>query len=231
MDIQLHYTKTGSGFPLLLLHGNGEDSSYFEHQIPVFSRSFTVYAIDTRGHGQSPMGTAPFTLSRFADDLQEFMDEQDLPQADILGFSDGGNIALIFALRYPERVRRLVLNAANLFPEGMEPWLLEDLVREHRALAHAETPEEIHQKQLLELMLREPHIDPAELSALTCPTLVIAGNQDMILESHTRLIADSIPGAHLAIIPGPHDCAYRNPADFNAAVERFFEKTSQEEPL
>ena len=230
MDISLHYTKSGSGFPLLLLHGNGEDSTYFEHQIPVFSKQFTVYAIDTRGHGRSPMGTAPFTLSQFADDLLSFMDEHGLKQADLLGFSDGGNIALIFALRYPERVRRLVLNAANLYPEGMEPWLLEDLTREHHALAHAKAPEDVHQKQLLELMLREPHIAPAELSALTCPTLVIAGDQDLILDAHTHLIANSIPGARLAIIPGPHDCAYRNPADFNAAVERFFEET-QEEPL
>ena len=225
MDIQLHTVCAGDGAPLLLLHGNGEDSSYFEHQIPAFSNEFFVCAVDTRGHGGSPMGTAPFTLSQFADDLFDFMNENGIGQADLLGFSDGGNIALIFALRYPHRVRRLVLNAANLFPEGMEPWLLEDLVREHRALAHAETPEEIHQKQLLELMLREPHIDPAKLSALTCPTLVIAGDQDMILESHTRLIADSIPGAKLAIIPGPHDCAFRNPAVFNEAVLTFFKET------
>ena len=225
MDIQLHFTQTGSGFPLLLLHGNGEDCTYFTHQIPALSPSFTVYAIDTRGHGRSPKGTAPFTLSQFADDLLSFMDQQGLEQADLLGFSDGGNIALIFALRYPHRVRRLVLNAANLFPEGMEPWLLEDLVREHRALARPETPEELHQKQLLELMLREPQIDPAELSALTCPALVIAGDQDMILESHTRLIANSVPGAMLSIIPGPHDCAFRNPAAFNEAVLTFFKET------
>jgi len=231
MDIQLHFTKIGSGSPLLLLHGNGEDSTYFEHQIPAFSPNFTVYAIDTRGHGHSPKGTAPFTLSQFADDLRNFMNEQGLEQADILGFSDGGNIALLFALRYPNQVRRLVLNAANLFPEGMEPWLLEDLMREHRALAHENTAETIHQRQLLELMLREPHIDPAELSTLTCPTLVIAGDQDMILESHTRLIAESIPAARLSIIPGPHDCAFRNPTAFNTAVQQFFDETSQEESL
>lgn len=101
MDIQLHFTKTGSGPPLLLLHGNGEDSSYFVHQLPVFSRDFTVYAVDTRGHGKSPRGSAPFTLSQFADDLLDFLDQQGLPQADILGFSDGGNIALLFACAIP----------------------------------------------------------------------------------------------------------------------------------
>ena len=186
MDIQLHYTKTGSGFPLILLHGNGEDSTYFEHQIPVFSRDFTVCAIDTRGHGRSPKGTTPFTLSQFADDLRDFMAEQGLEQADILGFSDGGNIALIFALRYPERVRRLVLNAANLFPEGMEPWLLEDLVREHRTLAHAETPEELHQKQLLELMHLIPNLQQIlHLDHLQINHLMILENLLFLL--HLRL--------------------------------------------
>jgi len=224
MDIQLHYTKTGSGFPLLLLHGNGEDSSYFEHQIPVFSQQFTVYAIDTRGHGKSPMGSAPFTLSQFADDLLAFMDKHDLPQADILGFSDGGNIALIFALRYPERVRRLVLNAANLHPTGIKERYLAEMQRE-RETVDTSTAKGRYQAQLLDLMLLEPNLTSKELRALTCPTLVIAGRYDVIVENHTRLMALAIPGAKLAIIPGEHDCAYRNPTDFNEAVLTFFKET------
>ena len=120
MDIELFYTKAGSGPPLLLLHGNGEDGTYFVHQVKEFFRDFTVYTIDTRGHGRSPRGTAPFTISQFADDLLAFMDEQGLKQADILGFSDGGNIALTFALRHPDRVRRLILNGANMNPRGVK---------------------------------------------------------------------------------------------------------------
>ena len=83
MDIELFYTKAGSGPPLLLLHGNGEDGTYFVHQVKEFFRDFTVYTIDTRGHGRSPRGTAPFTISQFADDLLAFMDQQGLAQADI----------------------------------------------------------------------------------------------------------------------------------------------------
>lgn len=226
MDIQLYCTKCGSGPALLLLHGNGEDSSYFTHQVQEFSRDFTVYAIDTRGHGRSPKGTAPFTLSQFADDLAAFMDAQDLETADILGFSDGGNIALLFALRYPNRVRRLVANAANLFPEGMESWVLEEIMQAHRRLAHADTPQLLHEKQLLELMLREPHIDPAELGKLTAPVLVIAGDRDMIRADHTRLIAQSLPDSRLVILPGDHFLAAATPAAFNAAVRTFFTETA-----
>ena len=64
MDIELFCTKQGSGPSLLLLHGNGEDGTYFVHQIAEFSKDFTVYAIDTRGHGRSPLGTAPQTVSK-----------------------------------------------------------------------------------------------------------------------------------------------------------------------
>ena len=226
MDIQLHFTKTGSGFPLILLHGNGEDSTYFEHQIPVFAQTFTVYAVDTRGHGKSPKGSAPFTLSQFADDLANFMEEQGLEQADILGFSDGGNIALLFALRYPQRVRRLVLNAANLHPKGIKSRYLAEMERE-RAAVDTSTSAGRHQAQLLDLMLLEPNLTSKDLHAITCPTLVIAGRYDVIVENHTRLIALAIPGASLAIIPGEHDCAFHNPAAFNEAVLTFFKETEE----
>lgn len=229
MDIQLHTTCAGEGPALLLLHGNGEDSTYFEHQISEFSRDFCVCAIDTRGHGGTPMGIAPFTLSQFADDLFDFMNENEIDRADILGFSDGGNIALLFALRHPERVRRLVLNSANLFPEGLCSWLHESFLQSYEEVCSSEEPDAPYKAALLELMINEPHIDPEELSALTMPTLVIAGDQDIVDFEHTLLIAASIPGARLAIVPGGHDVANRHPAAFNAAVRAFFEETEASE--
>ena len=104
MDIQHHTICAGDGPALLLLHGNGEDSTYFEHQIEDLSSNFFVCAIDTRGHGGTPMGEAPFTLSQFADDLFDFMNEHEIEQADLLGFSDGGNIAMIFASDLMRRI-------------------------------------------------------------------------------------------------------------------------------
>ena len=74
MDISLYYIEEGQGKPLILLHGNGEDHTYFVHQIRYFSRMYRVIAIDTRGHGASPRGTAPFSIRQFAEDLLSFMD-------------------------------------------------------------------------------------------------------------------------------------------------------------
>ena len=226
MDIKLFYTKQGNGPSLLLLHGNGEDGTYFIHQMAEFSRDFTVYAIDTRGHGQSPRGRAPFTISQFAEDLLAFMDQQGLTQADILGFSDGGNIALTFALRYPDRVRRLILNGANLDPGGVKPLVQLPIVAGYHLAALSKSPKAKVHRELLGLMVNEPHIAPAELKKLSMPVLVMAGTQDMIRERHTRLIAASIPGARLALIPGDHFIANKEPAAFNRAVRTFFTETA-----
>ena len=226
MDIELFYTKAGSGPPLLLLHGNGEDGTYFVHQVKEFFRDFTVYTIDTRGHGRSPRGTAPFTISQFADDLLAFMDEQGLKQADILGFSDGGNIALTFAMRHPDRVRRLILNGANLDPKGVKLLVQLPIVLGYHFASLSKKPKARAHAELLGLMVKEPHIAPAELQKLTMPVLVMAGTRDMIQERHTRLIAASIPGARLAIIPGDHFIANKEPAAFDRAVRTFFTETA-----
>ena len=226
MDIELFYTKAGSGPPLLLLHGNGEDGTYFVHQVKEFFRDFTVYTIDTRGHGRSPRGTAPFTISQFADDLLAFMDEQGLKQADILGFSDGGNIALTFSMRHPDRVRRLILNGANLDPKGVKLLVQLPIVLGYHFASLSKKPKARAHAELLGLMVKEPHIDSVELKKLTMPVLVIAGTKDMIRERHTRLIANRIPNARLALIPGDHFIASKEPAAFNRAVRTFFTETA-----
>ena len=110
MDVRLAYSQSGTGETLILLHGNGEDRSYFVHQIPAFSQHFCAIAVDTRGHGQSPRGGAPFTLEQFALDLRDFMDEYGIQRAHILGFSDGGNLAIKFALT--ARILRCYLHCA-----------------------------------------------------------------------------------------------------------------------
>lgn len=224
MDIQLHYVEKGSGPPLLLLHGNGENSDYFCHQIDYFQETFHVYAPDTRGHGKSPRGTAPFTLEQFALDLEDFMNEKGIGKADILGFSDGANIALLFALKNPGRVRRLILNGADLFPKGVKrsvqiPIIIGYGIVSFLALFNKKA---IPKKEMLGLMVTQPSIAPEELSSLDMPVLVIAGTKDMIRLSHTQLIARSIPGSKLAILEGDHFIASRKWESFNRSVDAFF---------
>ena len=224
MDISLHYIKKGAGAPLLLLHGNGQSGDYFVHQIDEFARYFTVYAVDTRGHGQSPRGTAPFTFSQFADDLLAFMDQQGIGTADILGFSDGGNIALTFALRYPRRVGQLVLNGANLDPSGVRPSIQIPIVLGYKLASLFKAQKAKANTELVGLMVNEPHIDPKELAAVTMPALVIVGSKDMIRTSHSRLIAKSLPNARLVTIEGDHFIASKQSGPFNRAVLGFLKE-------
>ena len=223
MDIQLHYTERGAGEPLVLLHGNGEDGTYFTHQLDYFSKSYRVIAVDTRGHGRSPRGEAPFTIRQFADDLLEFLNGLGVEKAHLLGFSDGGNIALVFALRHPERVGRLILNGANLDAGGAKPSVQLPIVLGYRiaSLFAGRSAGARRKAELLGLMVNEPNIDPAELAACSVRTLVIAGTRDMIKEPHTQLIYRSLPDGSLVFVEGDHFVANRNPEAFNRAVEEF----------
>ena len=223
MDISHHYIEQGNGFPLILLHGNGEDGSYFEHQMKPFSQHYRVIAIDTRGHGQTPRGNASFTIRQFAEDLLEFMNLHVIEKAHILGFSDGGNIAMVFAMMYPERVEKLILNGANLDASGVKRKIQIPIEIGYRIarLFAKRSPKARLNAEMLGLMVNDPNVKPEELSQIKCATLVIAGDNDMIKDEHTRLIARSIPNAELTIIPGSHFIANKNPDAFNETVLRF----------
>lgn len=226
LDIQLHSIEQGQGQPLILLHGNGESCDYFEHQIPCFATDYRIIAIDTRGHGKSPRGEKPFTIKQFAEDLHDFMDENAIGKAILLGFSDGGNIALTFALKYPDRIDKMIIDGANLFPSGVKllyQWPIEIGYRIAK-LFSKKSEQAKKNTEMLGLMVNEPHIDPVELARLTMPVLVVAGTKDMIKESHTRLIYKSLPNAQLAIIEGDHFVANKNADLFNKVVTGFLRK-------
>lgn len=223
MNFLLNFTEKGYGAPLILLHGNGESSGYFVNQIDRFANEYRVIAVDTRGHGASPRGNKPFTLETFADDLKNLLDSLNIEKANILGFSDGGNIAVIFALKYPERVASLVLNGANLFPSGLKSSFLipvKVLFAVFSLLSHFSRRAK-RRSELLYLMAKQPNIQPERLSGIKCPVLVIAGTQDVIKEKHTKLIAASLPDSSLCFLKGGHSIAKTNSVEFNSTVEKF----------
>lgn len=223
MDINHFYIEQGTGFPLILLHGNGEDCAYFARQMDSFSEHFHVIALDTRGHGQTPRGESPFTIRQFAEDLLTFMDNHHIEKAHLLGFSDGGNIAMVFALAHPERVDKLILNGANLDASGVKRKIQIPIEIGYQIakLFAKKSPKAKKNAEMLGLMVNDPNVKPEELSRIQNQTLVIAGDNDMIKDKHTRLIAKSIPHAELCIIHGDHFIANKNPEAFNEAVLRF----------
>lgn len=231
MDIELFYTDNGSESgrpPIILLHGNGGNSSSFFYVSDHFSKTRRVMAIDSRGHGRSPKGSAPFTLKQFSADLYEFMVSKGIEKADIIGYSDGGNIAMIFATEHPEMVSSMVLNGANMFPEGL---LKKEFKSMKRAYAKAkfrlkfdpENKKVKNELDLLSLMVNEPKLTPEDLRAIDVPVLVLVGSHDVISPEHTKLITASFPNARLSVVEGGHNIVKTNSLPYIEAVESFFD--------
>ena len=130
---------------------------------------------------------------------------------------------MIFALKHPERVEKLILNGANLDASGVKSSVQIPIEIGYRIASFFSkfSLKAKRNAEMLGLMVNDPNVKPEELSQMQCPTLVIAGNNDMIKDEHTRLIARSIPNAELAIIPGTHFIANKNPDVFNETVLRF----------
>ena len=194
--IRLCYERTGEGRPLVLLHGNGEDHTIFDEAVEVLSNRFTCYAIDSRGHGQSDE-VDELHYADMASDLLAFLEELDLRDVVLCGYSDGGIVALL-AAGQTERIGDLIVCGANTHPKGLKRAAYLDIQREHRQMPSIYTA----------VMLREPHIPASDLRAIHAHTLVVAGSRDIIRESDTRYIAGAIPGAELLILPGEDHGSY-----------------------
>jgi len=208
--IQLYYQKRGRGPAIILLHGNGEDHSLFDTLMWRLAPHFTVYAIDSRGHGQS--ATAPLSYELMTADVSAFINQLQLEQPTILGFSDGGIVALMLAIAHPEQVGRLIVAGANLTPWGLR---LPANIGFYAAALVSRDPK-------LRMMVNAPHIEPQALTAITVPTLVLAGSRDLIRPRETRRIAALIPGAQLQILPGENHSSYiRDNAKLYAAIAPF----------
>lgn len=226
MDIELNYIEKGEGEVLIFLHGNGEDLTYFKHQIDYFSKKYKVIALDTRGHGKSQRGDKPFSIRQFADDLYDFMKEKSISKANLLGFSDGGNIALIFALEYPSLVQKLIIDGANLDTSGVKSWIQIPTNIGYIITSKLSkfSKNACKKSELLRLMVIDPNIDVRDLKFIQSDTLVIAGTKDMIKKSHTELIAKNIPHGQLRFINGSHFVASENYREFNQCVADFLSK-------
>ena len=231
MDISLYYQEEGEGKPFILLHGNGENGTYFNNQIEFFSDRYRMIAVDTRGHGKSPRGDAPFTIEQFAEDLNELMIELDISKAIILGFSDGANIVMKFALQHADKIEALILNGGNLDTKGIKRVIQIPIEIGYKITKlFAEKSEEAkYNMELLGLMVNDPNIKSDELHAIQVPTLVIAGRKDMVKRVHTEEIARNIPNAKLSIIQGDHFIANKESDKFNKEVELFLQTIGVEE--
>jgi len=226
-DAKIYLEVYGTGEPMILLHGNSQSIFSFAKQIPEFSKTYKVYAIDTRGQGKSEdYSTGSLNYDLFADDLKSVMDSLGLKNVSLLGWSDGGNIGLTLSIKHPEYIGKLAIMDANLFPttEAVQPRVLKEVSETLVKLENRLDKDSKMKARIYKMLLKEPQLSFASLEKLKLPVLVMAGEHDIILEKHTRAIAGSLPNATLWIIKGAtHYAPVEKPVEFNKMVLNFFE--------
>ena len=222
--VKIYYETYGKGPPVLVLHGGTAFIEAMHYQISDLAKTHLVIAPDSRGHGRSTDGDGPLHYAQMADDMLALMDLLKIEKADIVGWSDGGNIALDFAMRHPDRVGRIAMSGANFDTSGFTPAPNLNADPEAPSLAGQRdfykrlAPDPAHWpvifRKLLVMWASEPHYTLEQLATIKAPTLVIAGEHDSTKREHTDALAKAIPGAQKVIIAG---------ADHNAPLTHYYE--------
>lgn len=222
---RIYYESYGKGEPLILLHGNNESMASFREQLLPLREKFRVIAIDTRGQGNSmDQSKSPYLYELFAKDLNSVMDKIGLKNANVVGWSDGANIGLILAAKYPDKVKKLAVFGANLFPgeEAVKKEVIDIFKTRKLNLAKNPTPKTFNEMRLTNLVLEQPDINLTELAKIKIPVLVMAGENDVVLDLHTKLIAKSINHSKTHIFEGgDHYVPSKKPIQFNQVIMDF----------
>jgi pimeloyl-ACP methyl ester carboxylesterase len=223
---KMYYEIYGKGKPLLIIHGNGGSINNFQYQIPYFSKSYQVIVADSRAQGKSRDDADSLSYEMMADDLSALLDYLKLDSCFVIGWSDGGNNGLLLAIRHPEKVKKLAITGANLWPDtsAVDPFAYQWAISLNDSISKVPvTPESKNARKVLHLLSYEPHISTSQLKLIKCPALVIGGDNDVILPAHTLLIAASIPSAYLWILPNSgHSTPIFYKDEFNRKVDEFF---------
>jgi pimeloyl-ACP methyl ester carboxylesterase len=224
---RIYYEIYGNGEPLLLLHGNNESIGSFRYQIDEFRKHYKVIAVDSRGQGKSTLDKQKLTYDLFADDMNLLLDQLKIDSVNILGWSDGGNTGLIMAMNYPDKIKSLVTMGANLHTNKNA--VKKSFLREYRwtvrlvkVLALFKPSEWKTKLRVAKMPLKYPQINPSELKNIRVPVLIMAGEKDVINQSHTELIASNISESKLVILKGlTHYAPQEAPKYFNKEVYEF----------
>jgi pimeloyl-ACP methyl ester carboxylesterase len=219
----------GEGQPLLIIHGNGGSIDNFINQIPYFEKKYKVIIADSRAQGKSTDNADSLSYEMMADDYASLLTTMKIDSAYVIGWSDGGIEGLLLAIRHPEKVKKLAVTGANLWPDSSA--VSEDiypLIMPYYTSLKSKTTKTDKEKEswkLLRLLVEEPHIPLSALHTIQCPSLIIGGDHDILKPAHTMLIFQNIKQSYLWILPNSgHSTPIVYKDEFNKTVDDFFSK-------
>lgn len=232
--LKTYYEVQGDGEPLVLMHGGFCTIETFAQQTPEFAKRYRVYLPERRGHGRTA-DAGEMSYEAMAADTAGFMDALGIGTAHIVGYSDGGNTALVMALRRPELIRKLVVIGANFHYDGMAPVALEAMDKATPSnfypwLVNAykthspDGPEHfpVVFEKLMRMWREEPALTVEDIARIQAPTLVLVGDRDWVAMDHTVRMYESIPNSQLAVLPGAtHGAPFEKAALVNQIVLEF----------
>ena len=245
----LGYLDQGSGPCVLLIHAFPLNRTMWEPQIPALSSRFRAIAPDIRGFGES-QPASPWTMEQAADDLNELLEQLGARDAAVVGVSMGGYIALAFWLKYPQRIRKLVLcNSRARADNDAEKAARNEMIAAIQQRGTAILPDRMlgrllqpnprpdvvaRVRSMIErvdapaaayavMAMRDRMDFSTSLHRIACPALVITGQNDVIIRPEdARALAEAIPGAQFVqIAASGHLSNLENPDAFNAALLAF----------
>jgi len=229
-NANIHFVSYGSGPTVLLLHGGLSSRLSWFSQIPeLVDAGWQVILPDTRGHGDSDMGGNEMSYRLLAADAVKILDRLSIKRTDVIGWSDGGNTALLLARYWPERVRRMVVISANFNPQGLTPEAQQENTHPSRGIERwwkrywtgAGDRLRDLETRVQRMWRTRPNLQRADLAAIAAPTLVIVGDADAVSTAHARLMAKWLANGSLAVIAGGHFTPVTQARRVNELIARF----------
>lgn len=213
-NININYEVCGQGSPIILLHGNQETHEIFDKLIEKMQVNYTVYALDSRCHGKSD-NPDKISYNLMAGDTIAFIKKLKISKPILYGFSDGGIVGLLIAIKEPDILSNLIISGANITPDATTK--LDTILTK---LFYFFT-----KNKLIKMMLDEPNIPLEDLQRITIPVHVLAGEKDVIRLNHTKLIADNIKNSTLEIVKGENHGSYIIHSDkIYGIIKKYLEK-------
>ena len=228
-DIKMYYAEYGKGDPILVIHGGLGNAEVWAHQVADFAKDHLVIVADSRGHGRSTRSQQPFGYDLMTSDYVALLDYLKIDKVTLVGWSDGGIIGIDMAMKHPEKLTRVIAQAANVTTDGVKPDVLNDKVfndyinvagEYYRKLSPTPNEYDAFVKQISEMWATQPAWTAADLGKISVPvTLAIGDHDEAVKLDHTEMMAKQIPGAKLVILKDvSHFAMLQDPSAYDGMI-------------